>query len=144
MIENWRHYDVIEVYPLSPKILIFGDKILRKSAPEGLPFLRERFTALIGGLEDVSGGLTASACNAAMNAYLDFCTKRKHRRYRRLRRRYRGDTKTAQLTNYASDSPGLSRTAAPLSPAHSHDPLPSFGFLNLFRFAGTQLGGQST
>jgi len=28
---------------------------------------------------------------------LDFCTKRKHRRYRRLRRRYRADTKTAQL-----------------------------------------------
>ena len=68
MIENWRHYDVIEVYPFASKILIFGDKILRKSAPEGLPFLREQFTGLIGDLEDVSGGLTASACNAAMNA----------------------------------------------------------------------------
>ena len=77
MIENWRHYDVIEVYPLSPKIKIFGDKILRKSAPEGLPFFRERFTALIGGLEDVSGGLIASACNAAMNAYTGFLHKKK-------------------------------------------------------------------
>jgi len=77
VIENWRHYDVIEVYPFASKILIFGDKILRKSAPEGLTFLRERFTALIGDLEDVSGGLTASACNAAMNAYTGFLHKKK-------------------------------------------------------------------
>lgn len=70
-------YKVIEVYPYASKVLLFGDSVPRKRAASSLPFLRERLSDLIDGLEVVSGCLTQGACNAALNAYTGFLHKNK-------------------------------------------------------------------
>ena len=64
-----RGYPVIEVYPHATKVILFGDKAPPKNNPGSVPFLKERFTPLIQGLEPHLDAMDRNTCDAVLNAY---------------------------------------------------------------------------
>jgi predicted nuclease with RNAse H fold len=64
-----RGYPVIEVYPHATKVILFGDKAPPKNNPGSVPFLKQRFTPLIQGLEPHLDAMDRNTCDAVLNAY---------------------------------------------------------------------------
>ena len=64
-----RGVGVIEVYPYAAKVCLFGKPIPKKTTREGLWFLRERLSELVGGLESYSGRLDHDLCDALIAAH---------------------------------------------------------------------------
>ena len=62
-------YEVIEVYPYATKVCLFSRPIPRKTTREGLLFLRERLSGLIGGLASYDGKLDHDLCDALFAAH---------------------------------------------------------------------------
>ena len=62
-------YPVIEVYPHATKMILFGDKAPPKNSPGSVPFLKERFTPLIQGLDPHLDAMDRNTCDAVLNAY---------------------------------------------------------------------------
>ncbi|PKB84374.1 MAG: hypothetical protein BZY88_00090 [SAR202 cluster bacterium Io17-Chloro-G9] len=65
-------YPVIEVYPHATKMILFGDKAPPKNSPASVPFLKERLTPLIQGLDPHLDGMDRNTCDAVLNAYTGF------------------------------------------------------------------------
>ena len=67
-----RGYRVIEVYPYASKLMLFGGDVPAKSNPASLPFLREKLTSLIPGLEPYVEDLNHDRCEALLTAYTGY------------------------------------------------------------------------
>lgn len=62
-------YRVIEVYPHATKVLLFGDNAPPKNSPTSVPFLKEKLTPLVPGLDSYLDGMDRNTCDAVLNAY---------------------------------------------------------------------------
>lgn len=62
-------YRVIEVYPHATKVLLFGDKVPPKNSPSSVPFLKDKLTHLVPGLDSHLDGMDRNTCDAVLNAY---------------------------------------------------------------------------
>ena len=67
-----RGYQVIEVYPYATKVLLFGDQVPAKSNPKSLPFLKEKLSTLIQGLDPYVNELNHDRCDALLTAYTGY------------------------------------------------------------------------
>ena len=69
-------HEVIEVYPHASKVVLFGGEAPPKSSPGNLPFMRERLSWLVDGLDSHLKGLDRNRCDAILNAYTAFLQQR--------------------------------------------------------------------
>ncbi len=63
---------VVEVYPFASKVTLFGRSIPKKTTPEGVAFVRERLSPLVGGLDSWDGVLNHDLCDALVAAYTTY------------------------------------------------------------------------
>lgn len=62
-------YTVLEVYPYATKRVLWGQKIPKKSTPEGLTYLKETLAELLPNIGPFLSGLTHDKADAALAAY---------------------------------------------------------------------------
>lgn len=62
-------HEMIEVYPHSTKVILFGDGATGKNVARNPHYLMERLASLVTGLNHHTNGLDHDACNALLNAY---------------------------------------------------------------------------
>ena len=65
-------YKVIEVYPYASKVRLFGRNIPKKTAPDGLAFLRQHISQLLPIVSPHIGEFNHHLCDAAIAAYTAF------------------------------------------------------------------------
>jgi predicted nuclease with RNAse H fold len=64
-----RGYEVIEVYPHTTKVILFGEQVLPRKGSRSLASLQERLDTRITGLKDYRGNLNKNNSDALLNAY---------------------------------------------------------------------------
>jgi len=60
---------VIEVYPFASKVRLFGKTIPRKTAKQGMSFLKDKLGDILPGLEPYLDMFDHDLCDAAVAAY---------------------------------------------------------------------------
>ena len=65
-------HEVVEVYPYASKVCLFGKPIPKKTTREGLRFLQDRLSALIGGLDTYDGRLDHDQYDAIVASYTGY------------------------------------------------------------------------
>jgi predicted nuclease with RNAse H fold len=65
-------YKVIEVYPYGSKIRLLGKKILQKTTPAGLAFLKQRICQWLPNIAACIDGFNHDMCDATIAAYTAF------------------------------------------------------------------------
>ena len=65
-------YQVLEVYPYASKVCLFGRPIPSKMTPQGLTFLRDHLSQIVGGLEPHTDRLDHDLCDALIAAYTGY------------------------------------------------------------------------
>jgi predicted nuclease with RNAse H fold len=65
-------FQIIEIYPYASKVRLFGKAIPKKTAPQGVAFLKARLGDVLPSLKPYLGMFDHDLCDAAIAAYTAF------------------------------------------------------------------------